>query len=367
MRSAQLDQLTATLALLIVPGVGRARANRLIAQFGSAAAVFDLPIAEIEKVASIGRGVASQIHAFDSFDKAEAHTEKIKKLGWKVIFSGDAAYPPGWRQLNDAPPVIFSLGHPVPFDKPSIAIVGTRHCTDFGRSFTHKLAGDLVDAGLNVISGMAQGIDSAAHRGALEKNGFTAAIWGTPLNVVFPAANRGLAKQLEESGTIFSEYLPDEEVRDINFPERNRLISGMSEAVIVIEAGEKSGALVTAELALEQGKELFAVPGSLAQKQSIGTNRIIKQGAHLLTSVDDLFAQLPRLKGTVVARKSQISHDLTGAEKQIVELLSDGAQQIDYLARTMQLPINELSQYLLALELKGVVQEVAGKQYLLAQ
>lgn len=365
MRSVPSDRLSATLALLRVPGVGRVRANRLIAHFDSATRVFQTEISRLEQVSSISRGVASEIAAFTEFGAASAEADEIRQKGWQVSFPGDDRYPDGWTKLPDAPPVIFSLGQPLPRDQQAVAIVGTRHCTDTGRSFTHRLAGEICDAGLMVASGMAQGIDAAAHRGALERGGFTAAIWGTPLSQVFPASNRALAREIEARGIIYSEYTPNAEVRDINFPERNRLIAGMSEAVVVVEAGDKSGALVTADLALEQGKELFAIPGGVMQEQSRGTNRLIKAGAHLLTCVDDLFAQLPRLRGRVVARESRQKFDLTPPEEQLVNLLSDEPQQIDYLARTLQLPIADLAQYLLALELRGIVQEVAGKRFIL--
>jgi DNA processing protein len=213
---------------------------------------------------------------------------------------------------------------------------------------------------------MAEGIDSAAHQGALDGGGKTVAIWGTSLDIVYPRSNRSLAELIKENGAVYSEYLPGTEPDRAYFPERNRIIAGMSDAVVVIEAGEKSGALITAGYATEYGRELFAVPGRPDARKSIGANELIKSGAKLLTSVDDIFRELPRLKGKVAARKFKALEDMTDLERSLVDQLSEGPLQIDNLARGAGIPVSDVMQLLLALELKGVIQEISGKRYILA-
>jgi DNA processing protein len=289
------------------------------------------------------------------------------QLGWAVSFQDSPDYPPLLKNADDAPAVLFRMGRPIEPDEKLIAIVGTRHATEAGRRFTHALSGKLVDAGLTVVSGMAEGIDSAAHRGALDAGGLTAAVWGTPLNLVYPPSNKQLAATIAERGTIYSEYLPDVQASPTNFPERNRIISGMSEAVIVIEAGHKSGALITAQYALEQGRELFAVPGAPHSPRSFGCNKLIKEGARLLTDVQDVFDELPRLGSAISAGRFKREVDLTENERRVVDLLADGPVQIDAISRETGLPVSDLMEYLLALELKGVIEELSGKRFGLVQ
>ena len=212
---------------------------------------------------------------------------------------------------------------------------------------------------------MADGIDSAAHRGALEGGGRTVAVWGTSLDQVYPITNRDLAEQIRLQGAIYSEYLPEAELSPSNFPERNRIISGLSEGVIVVEAGEKSGALITAQTALDQGRELMAVPGSPVAPKSIGTNRLIKQGARLVTGAEDIFEEIPRLRGQISARRFKAQPDLTDIERRMVDILAAGPVQIDQLGRQADIPVSNLLEYLLALELKGVIQELPGKRFVL--
>jgi DNA processing protein len=212
---------------------------------------------------------------------------------------------------------------------------------------------------------MADGIDASAHYGALEAGGKTVAIWGTSLEIVYPSGNRKLSREIAGHGAIYSEYLPGTGPEKGYFPDRNRIIAGMSEGVVVVEAGLKSGALITAELANEQGRELFAVPGWPDQPMSYGTNWLLKKGARLLTGIQDIFDELPRLAGVVAARKFEAAPDLTDPERQVVKLLSEEPLNIDQLSRKSGLPVSDLLEYLLAMELKGVVQELSGKRFIL--
>ena len=361
------EKLTDTLTLLGVPGVGRGRYNKLVSAFGSPERVLTASVAQLSAVPGISRSTASAIREQNDPDKARKSAARIVQLGWRVTFLKDSDFPPLLKRIGDPPPVLFSEGDLLTPDDKLVAIVGTRHASEGGRRYTHALAGKLAEAGLIVVSGMAEGIDAAAHKGALDAGGRTVAVWGTPLNLVYPPSNRELAERIKEKGLVYSEYLPEDQPSPSNFPERNRIVSGLSEAVIVIEAGRKSGALITAHYCIEQGRELFAVPGPPYSPRSIGCNQLIKEGARLLTDIDDLFNELPRLCSAVTAGKLKQTIDLTDTERTLVDMLAQGPLQIDQIARESGLPVAAILEYLLALELKGVVEELSGKRFALVQ
>lgn len=359
------ERLVDTIALLNIPGIGRGLSNRLIKEFGSPSSALAASVSKLEAVRGLSHRTASAIKEHYDSELSRRIAARIIQLGWAVLFPDDSDYPTNLTQIHTPPPLLFRLGQAISPDDKQIAIVGTRHATEAGRLFTHRLASDLAKAGIIVVSGMAEGIDSSAHRGALEGGGRTVAVWGTPLDRVFPAVNRKLAEQIREQGATYSEYFPGVEVNPANFSERNRIISGLSEGVVVVEAGRKSGALITAKHALDQGRELFAVPGHPHADKSIGTNDLVRMGARLLTGVNDIFDELPRLKGEVSARRFKQLPEFTEMERSLVDHLATGPQQIDQLCRKVSLPVSETMEYLLALELKGVVRELTGKRFTL--
>lgn len=336
-----------------------------MAQFGSPAAALSARPTELETVPGISSALALAIKKDADLQSAQDMASRISKLGWAVLTPESPEFPALLRELPDGPVLLFRLGEAPPADARLVAIVGTRHPSEKGKRFCKSLAMALAQTGVTVVSGMAEGIDSAAHAGALDGGGKTVAIWGTSLDVIYPSGNRALAQRILTNGAVYSEYLPGTGPEKAYFPERNRIISGISEAVIVVEAGLKSGALITADAALTQGRDLFAVPGSPDAAMSIGTNHLIKKGARLLTSVKDLFEELPRLSGKVAAKQFAAMPDLTEGERQMVDLLSDGPMQLDHMSRLTELPVSELMSFLLALELKGVVQELSGKRFAL--
>jgi DNA processing protein len=360
------DRLVDTIALLNIPGVGRGRFTRLVKQFGSAGEALAARREDLIAVPGLSEKTADAIKSGYDGDRARQIAARIVQLGWDVLFPDIDGYPPMLKQIHDCPPVLFRTGQTPTGDEKCIAIVGTRHASEAGRRFTAGLAAGLVEAGLTVVSGMAEGIDSAAHRGALSAGGKTWAVWGTPLDKVYPQSNVELAGHIRANGAVFSEYFPDIPFEPSNFPERNRIISGLSEGVIVVEASHRSGALITAQYAIDQGREIFAVPGSPGNKRSIGTNGLIKMGAKLLTCANDVLDEIPRLKGEIIARRFKQEPDLTEIERRIVDCLAREACQIDTLCREVKLPVSELMEYLLALELKGVVEELSGKRFVLA-
>ena len=361
------DWLVDCIGLLRIPGVGRTRYRRLVEAFGTPANVLSASINDLIQIKGMSRRVASAIK--DKYDGSEARTlaSKIVQLGWAALSFDNPEYPQPLLSTNDAPPLLFRLGDATPPDEKMIAIVGTRKPSEKGKQFASQLGITLARSGITVVSGMAEGIDAAAHNGALEGGGNTIAVLGSAIDVIYPATNKGLAERIKKQGAIYSEYFPGTGPERAFFPERNRIISGLSRGVVVIEAGKKSGALITASHALEQGRELFAVPGSPHDNMSEGTNELIRRGARLTTSPDDIFDELPTLRGEVAARKFVQLPDMTNDEKKITTLFAAGPMQVDQLSRASEIPVAQLMELLLALELKGVVRELSGKRFVLAE
>ncbi|MFH1687490.1 MAG: DNA-processing protein DprA [bacterium] len=363
--TALKEKLSEALALLAIPGIGCGRFQRLVDAFGSPRAVLETPIARLTEVKGITRKQATSIRELQDYEKAGRMAAEIVHLGWTALFQGDAEYPESLAQIPNAPALLFRVGQAYQKSNSMLAVVGTRHPTEQGRMLARQLAAQLAQRGIVVVSGMAEGIDSEAHLGALEAGGRTVAVWGTSLDIIFPSSNRSLAAQIRENGAIYSEYPPGTRPDRATFPQRNRIISGLCEGVVVVEAGSKSGALITAEQARDQGREVFAVPGSPSSAMSEGANQLIRQGARLITGIDDIFDELPRLRGQVSARKFETLMHLTESESRVTDLLSKGPVHVDNLVRDIGLPAPGLMELLLALELKGVVRELAGKRFVL--
>ena len=359
------DRLTSAITLLNIPGVGRGRYLRLVDAFGGPQKALVASISDLEKVSGISRKIASDIKSEQDRQTAAEIASRVIQLGWTVSFYGDVDYPKTLLPINSPPAILFSLGLQLNECDRAIAIVGTRNASDRGKLFAYNLASALVRAGVVVVSGMADGIDSAAHKGALEAGGQTIAVWGASLDIVYPPGNKGLAESIINKGTVCSEYLPGTNPDRASFPERNRIISGLSAGVVVVEAGKKSGALLTADHALEQGRELFAVPGHPDYQGAAGTNELIRKGARLLTSVDDIFEELPRLHRELVIKRVRDFTDMTDTERKIIDLFTDGPIQLDKISRAVDLPVSDIMEFMLALELKGVVRELSGKRFVL--
>jgi DNA processing protein len=362
----ETTRLCDTIALLSVPGIGAGRFHRLVAEFGSPSKVLAASVATLQRVPGIGAETAKAIIESTDFVASEKMAASIENLGWQVHFHGDETYPVRLSSIPQAPPLLFSKGQPFPSDAIAIAIVGTRHPTDRGKQFAQSLASELATNGVIVVSGMAEGIDSAAHRGALEAGGFTAAVWGTSLDVVYPPSNKDLARRIEERGVLFSENLPNTELDKGAFPNRNRIISGLTIGVVIVEAGDKSGALITAQHAIEQGRDVYAVPGAPDAKMSVGSNGLIKQGAKLITCAKDILDDIS-MSASPIIKVPMALPELTETEKSILVLFAEGPRQIDQIAREMQLPVSELMEFLLALELKGVLKELSGKRFAISE
>ena len=366
-------------ALNMTPGIGPRAAVKLLERFGSAEAVFGATRAEVEQVRLPPEAVDSVI-ARDLHEKAESEIEQVRKLGGDILILDDGVYPSLLREIYDPPIVLYVKGAwSECLDQPCVAIVGSRKCSTYGQNSALMLARELAQRGVTIISGLARGIDAAAHRGALEGGGRTVAVMGTGLDEIYPRDHRKLAQQiLDGGGALVSQFPLGTPPVSENFPYRNRVISGLSLGVLVVEAAENSGSLITARLAMEQNREVFAVPGNITSRTSFGTNYLIKgAGAKLVQQWQDVAAELPpqiaaRLLPPPVGRKEkekdlvdQLSlapQDLSEKERTVFKLLSpDNPAHIDALVETSKLSVSQLTGTLLTLEMRELVRALPGK------
>ena len=369
------------LALSMTPGVGAGRGRKLVECFGGIERVFGASLTELE-AAGLPAVAAQSVALGKSLELAASEHDRVREAGFTIIVPGDAEYPRRLLEIYDPPLVLYLKGNAEVIDKPGIAVVGTRHPTPYGIGMAERLAGDLAARGLIIFSGMARGIDTAAHRGALNAHGRTVAIWGTGIDQVYPKENHKLAEQIVASGgAILSEFPLGTFPAPQNFPIRNRIISGISVGVLVLEAGEYSGTRVTARCALEQGREIFAVPGNVTNKLSWGPNTLIKQGAALVATWEDVWEELPadtRLALTPPEQPASAAQpsaslfqaaELPPHEKRVLALLrSDESTHIDQLVERLSshLSSSEIFSALFELELSGRIKVMPGKYYVKA-
>jgi DNA processing protein len=366
------------LALSLTPGLGPTKSRKLVEHFGSAEAVFRASLTELE-----GSGIrAVSAQSLATGKSAELAREEIARAaaaGATVLTMDDPLYPARLKEIYDPPLVLYVRGDPQVLTKPGIAMVGTRHPTPYGSGMAERLASDLAAQGLVIISGMARGVDTASHRGAIAAKGKTVAVFGTGVDVIYPKENSRLSEQiLALGGGLISEFPLGTFAAPQNFPIRNRILSGMSIGVLVVEAAEYSGTRITARLALEQNRDVFAVPGNVTNKNAWGTNTLIKQGAKLVATWEDVWEDLPtevRLALTPPASpESQESSSaslfpdegLPPHEKRILSLLkADEATHIDELVEKLEteLSSSEIFAALFELELNGKVRQMPGKNF----
>jgi len=365
------ENLKYWIALKSVAGVGNVVFFSLLEKFGSPQAVFGASAAGLAEVKGITKETVREIIHFNQWDKVKAELELISKNKINIITYQDKFYPEKLLNIYDRPPYIYVRGTLNDQDI-NIAVVGSRQASAYGNYTTERISRELAQRGITVVSGMARGIDSAAHRGAISGRGRTLAVLGSGLDVIYPPENKKLYFEIIENGAVISEYPMGTTPRPSNFPARNRIISGMSYGVVIVEAGEKSGSLITARLALEQGREVFAVPGSIDSAGSRGTNKLIKQGAKLIENTDDILEEIiPQMEiKNVRIRESAPSPQKTNAkclpqmsadEQKIIDLISAKKLHIDDLIATAGLSSAEILSALTRLELQGIVQQHPGK------
>jgi len=376
------EQTLQWLALGLTPGLGPTRARRLVEHFGNVTAVFRASLTELEATGLLAVS-AQALGTGKSMELAQEEMGKAKAAGVQVLTLDDPAYPPHLRQIYDPPLVLYVRGDVNVLSQPGIAVVGTRHPTPYGTGMAERLSIDLVAHGLAIFSGMARGVDTAAHRGAIAAKGKTVAVFGTGVDVLYPKENSRLSEQiLSLGGALISEFALGTFAAPQNFPIRNRIISGVSIGVLVVEAAEYSGTRITARCALEQNRDVFAVPGNVTNKNSWGPNTLIKQGAKLVATWEDVWEELPeniRLALTPArtdesptgetASLFSSNDPLSPHERRIFALLkADEATHIDEIVERLEpeLSSSEIFAALFELELAGKVRQLAGKNFVKA-
>ena len=359
-------ELSYWLALQRVVGVGSVLAKRLIEHFGGPEAVFSAPERALREVEGIGSRVVSSLKHFDQWEDVAREEMLIEKNQVVIITMRDRQYPKNLLSTYDPPPFLYVRGEIQEKDTLAVAVVGSRMGSDYGRMATERISYELAQKGVTIVSGMARGIDSAAHQGAIRACGRTIAVLGCGIDTVYPPENRELFSEIAARGAVVSELPLSTPPLPVNFPKRNRIISGLSLGVVVVEASSKSGSLITARLALEQGREVFAVPGSIDSARSRGTHQLIKQGARLVEGADDILAEiLPQWEAPqrVKKEKTEREHELTGGSRTILDLLSLNPLHIDDLISRSSMRSGEVASILLDLELKGWLRQLPGKMF----
>jgi DNA processing protein len=366
-------------ALNMTTGIGPRAAAKLLERFGSAEAVYSATRAELEKIRLLPEAVDSII-ARDMHERAEAEIENVRKLGAEILILDDGVYPALLREIYDPPVALYVTGAwSECLDQPCVAIVGSRRCSTYGLNAASMLARDLAQRGVTIVSGFARGIDAAAHRGALEAGGRTIAVLGTGIGEVYPRDHKKLGEEiLAAGGAMVTQFPLATPPVSENFPYRNRIISGLSLGVVVVEAAENSGSLITARLAIEQNREVFAVPGNITSRNSFGTNYLIKgAGAKLVQQWQDVAAELPpqiaaqllppplgdkKKEKWVADQLAMVPQGLTGYEQSVFRLLSaDNPAHIDALVNQSRISIPDLTAALLTLEMRDLVRALPGK------
>src|ERR1039457_2872947 len=377
------------LALRMVPGLGTRKTGMLIERFRSPQRIFRASVSELEDAGLLG-GVARSIESGCSFEDAAAQQQKLRQTGTTLVTLGDAAYPHPLRDIFDPPAVLFARGNIGLLQDLMIGVVGTRRPTPYGVAVAERLSADLAQAGLTIVSGMARGIDTAAHRGALSVGGKTIAVLGCGADIVYPSENRRLAAEIAAKGLIVSEFPMGAVAFPQNFPIRNRIISGMSTGLLVVEGAQYSGSAITAKLALDQGREVFAVPGNITSKMSWGPNLLIKQGAKLVQDWNDVVVDLPQTaqrrlidegrqrimdQGLMISaessgetgasQQSQLNEPHQAVARRVLAALKlDQSIHLDLLVDTVEdASPSEIIAALFELEITGLAKQLPGRNF----
>jgi DNA processing protein len=360
-----VDELKYWVAFSGIPGIGRVRISQLKEYFGSLQDAWKAPEGKLKQAGLDSRSIDALVTLRPRIS-LDAEMEKLERYRVKVLVYEDPLYPSRLKEIYDYPPVLYVRGSLPAEDEPCLAIVGTRRPTIYGRQVTEEIVADLARSKITIISGLARGIDSVAHRAALDAGGKTIAVFGSGLDIVYPGENAKLAQAIMEHGALVSEYPLGVKPKAENFPLRNRIMSGLSLGVLVVEAGERSGALITAHQAVEQNREVFAIPGSILSPASQGTNRLIQEGAKLVRNYTDI---LQELNLTIVVQQAEIKEfsPADEIESAILKQLTSEPSHIDEICRRSGLTMPEVSSTLAMLELKGIAKQVGNMNYVLVQ
>jgi len=349
----------------LISGIGRVRLAQLEKYFGNLEGAWQAEPAELKR-AGLDSRVVRTITSTRPRLSLEAEMEKLERYGVEVFTYHDSGYPSRLKEIYDYPPILYVRGSLLPEDEWCLAVVGTRRATAYGKQVTEEIVTDLARSKITIVSGLARGIDTVAHQSALEADGRTIAVFGCGLDMVYPGENAALARRIREQGALVSEYPPGTKPRAENFPRRNRIMSGLSLGVLVTEAGKTSGAMITARLALEQNREVFAIPGSILSPSSSGANHLIQEGAKMVNDYTDI---LEELNLTVVAHQAEIKEIIPASdtEARLLKQLGSEPTHIDEVCQASNLSISQVSGTLAMMELKGLVRQVGAMSYVLAR
>ncbi len=349
-------------AFSLVKGIGAVRFQAILNFFGDPQIAWGAPTEALREAGLSDKIIENLVDLRSSID-LDKIWEQLDAQGISILIQTDEKYPRRLRELDQPPPVIYLLGDLLPEDEWAVAVVGTRRVTAYGRQVAEEIAGTLARNGITVVSGLARGVDSISHQSALDAGGRTIAVLGSGLDRIYPPENRRLADQISTKGALISDYPPGTPPEASNFPPRNRLISGLSLAVVIVEAGQTSGALITASFAADQGRDVFAVPGNITSPGSKGTNRLIRDGAHPMLNPEQV---LETLELTMVAehRSARVILPTDAVEAQLFEALGREPLHIDEIRTRTAIPIEKVTATLALMELKGMVRQVGGMQYI---
>lgn len=368
----------AFLALNLLPGIGPIRVRRLLERFRAPERILMAAPAELTQTPGIGTEMASQIARWEDVIDLPEEKRRMQDHGISALTLDDDAYPAALKEIHDPPFLLYIKGTILPRDSAALGVVGSRRMTHYGREQARKMSFQLAAAGFTIVSGLARGIDTAAHEAALAAEGRTIAVLGSGIGNVYPAENQTLADRISENGAVISEfpvlYVPDKQ----SFPLRNRIVSGLSQGLLVVEAPVRSGSLITANQALEQGRSVFAVPGPIDRPNSEGCHRLIQQGATLVCSAQDVITELDSgmsslnltfdepekgKKAKTAPKSNAPTPEVSELEEKILEELALGESTIDHLSETTRLPVGPVSAALLQLEMKCLIKQLPGKYF----
>lgn len=368
-----MTDLEALVGLNKICNIGTIRLKKLLEFFDKPENIFKAPKDKLVAVAGIGGKIANQIRSLKKEDISKEF-DLVKKHNLKIITLDDKDYPENLKNIPDPPIVLYVRGTPKEEDKFSIAIVGSRRASFYGLSSAKEFAEELSNRGFTIVSGMARGIDTYAHKGALKRSARTIAVMGSGFNHIYPAENKELAEEITKNGVVISEFPMDERPLRQNFPRRNRVISGLSLGVLVVEAARNSGALITADFALEQAREVFALPGRVDSSTSFGTNELIKQGAKLVSCVDDILEEFQSAglykSNTDTDRfynQDNLKLELTSEESCLYNIISNQPLPLDEIVEKANLSVPKVTMILLNLQMKKFIRQLPGKQFIRIQ
>ena len=349
----------------IIPGIGRIKLAQLESHFGNLEDAWRAAPGDLKR-SGLDSNATRAITSWRPKISLEAEMEKIDRYGVKVLTCHDPDYPSRLKEIYDYPPIIYVRGSLLPEDEWCLAVVGTRRATVYGRQVAEEIVADLARSKITIVSGLARGIDTVAHRSTLEAGGRSIAVLACGLDIVYPSENANLARSIMQQGALISEYPLGTRPKAENFPRRNRIMSGLSLGVLIVEANDTSGAMITAHLAVEQNREVFAIPGNILSPASRGTNHLIQEGAKLVRDYTDI---LEELNLTAVAHQIEMKEVIPPSDTETLLLKQLGVEptHIDEVCRSSGLPISTVSSTLTMMELKGLIKQAGNMNYVLAR